>query len=83
MAVATVNTVFDGEEYKIGDEIPDLGSLHCTKVEGRNRRSYEGLSADESKLPHYDSLETGSSAFFYDTSAVMLYEKTTDTWYEL
>lgn len=83
MAVATVKTVSDGEIYEIGETIHELGSLHCVSVEGQNRRNYEGLSADVAKLPHYDSLETGSQAFFIDKAEVYKYEKTTDTWYKL
>lgn len=74
--------VYDGQYYFKGDEIPDLGSLVATEVDG-NTRSYEGLSKDKNKLPKYDDLETGSSAFFVDTSEVYEYEKTTKTWYKL
>lgn len=80
---ATYNEVVDGEEYKVGDTIPDMGTLVCVAVENGNRRSYEGLSSDVGKLPHYETLETGSQAFFYDTAEVYKYEKTTDTWYKL
>lgn len=83
MAIATVKTVFDGETYDIGDTIPDLGSLNCASVTGRNQRHYEGLSADESKLPTYNSLETGSDCFFGDTGEVKWYNASNKTWYDL
>lgn len=69
----------DGKFYKAGDEVPDLGSLVATSVEGKIR-NYEGLSKDFNKLPTYDDLATGSSAFLSDTGDVYKYEATTKTW---
>lgn len=83
MAVADKTTVIDGQTYKSGDELPDLGSLVCVSSDG-NMRDYEGLLSDASKLPHY--VETGSSALLYDgTGNTEVYEfhKPTDTWYKL
>lgn len=72
---------FDGHWYSPGDEIPDLGTFVSSS--GNDKvRSYEGLSNDVSKLPKYDDLETGSSAFCVDTGQLFKYEKTTKTWYE-
>lgn len=76
--IADKNTVIDGQSYKKGEEIWDLGSFKATEVNG-NIRSYDGLSKDVSKLPHY--VETGSSAYCDDTGDVYIYEKTSDTWY--
>ena len=59
MAIAQTITVVDGKTYQPGEEIWDLGSFACVDVRG-NIRSYEGLSSDISKLPHY--VGTGSSA---------------------
>lgn len=72
----------DGQTYYPGDEIPDLGSFIATSVSGQIR-NYEGLSSDVSKLPKYDNLSTGSSAFCVDTGDLYKYEKTTKTWYKL
>lgn len=83
MAVADKTTVIDGQTYKSGDELPDLGSLVCVSSDG-NMRDYEGLLSDASKLPHY--VESGSSALLYDgTGNTEVYEfhKPTDTWYKL
>lgn len=79
---AETNVVIDGQFYKQGDEIWDLGSFVATSVSGQIR-NYEGLSSDVSKLPKYDDLQTGSSAFCIDTGDLYKYEKTTKTWYKL
>lgn len=79
--IAQRNMVVDGQFYKKGEEIWDLGSFVATSVYG-NIRNYEGLSQDISKLPKYDSLETGSSATCVDTAQIFKYEATTKTWYE-
>lgn len=46
-----------------------------------NIRSYEGLSSDISKLPHY--VGTGSSALCLDTGDYYKFHKETDQWYKL
>lgn len=79
---ATTATLYDGHWYEPGDEIPDLGSFVATSVDGPIR-GYEGLSADVSKLPTYNDLSTGSSAFCVDTGQLLKYEATTKTWYEI
>lgn len=74
--------IMDGHWYEPGQEVPDLGSF--VAMPGSDKvRNYEGLSADVGKLPKYDDLETGSSAFCVDTGQLYKYEKTTKTWYEL
>lgn len=80
--VATGPTNYDGHIYQKGEEIPDLGSFVATSVDG-HIRGYEGLSADIEKLPQYDDLGTGSSAFCVDTGQLFKYEATTKTWYEI
>lgn len=80
--IAKTLTYLDGHWYEPGDEIPDLGSF--VAMPGSEKiRNYEGLSSDISKLPKYDDLGTGSSAFCIDTSQLLKYEATTKTWYEL
>lgn len=70
----------DGVWYKSGEEVWDLGSWVADPNETNGKfRSYNGLSADVAKLPHY--VDTGSSAFCVDTLEMYVYEKTTDTWY--
>lgn len=83
MATADKTTVIDGQTYKPGDDLPDLGSLVCVSSDG-NMRDYEGLLSDASKLPHY--VESGSSALLYDgqgNTEVYEFHKPTDTWYKL
>lgn len=77
---ADKNMIVDGVLYKPGDEIWDLGSFVATDAVGMIR-SYEGLSKDVSKLPHY--VETGSSALCLDTGDYYKFHKQTDTWYKL
>ena len=71
----------DDKIYKAGEDVPELGSIVCTQSSGKVR-SYELLSADLSKLPKYDDLETGSSAYCIDTGSYYKYESTTKTWNE-
>lgn len=77
--------VQDGIMYDAGQEVPDLGTIRATYVEG-NKRSYEGYFTDLDKLkyatilPQYDSLATGSSVLLQDTSEVYNYEATTREW---
>lgn len=80
--IADSNITYDGQFYKKGEEIWELGSFVATSIEG-NIRNYEGLSKDINKLPKYDNLMTGSTAFCIDTSQLFEYEATTKTWYEL
>lgn len=74
-------TFFDGHWYETGADLPDLGSF-VAMPGSTNIRNYEGLAKDMNKLPKYDDLETGSSAFCVDTGQLLKYEKTTKTWYE-
>ena len=81
MAVADKTMVVDGQTYYPGDTIPDLGSLVCVEAVG-NKRDYEGLLSDVSKLPTY--VDDGSSALLYDgagTTKVLHFLG--GTWYEL
>lgn len=71
--------VQDGRTYEAGAEVPDMGSLTATSVDG-GVRNYEGYSRDFDKLPTYDDLVTGSSAYFQDTGDLYKYEATTKTW---
>lgn len=73
----------DGVLYKDGEEIHDLGSFECVSVEGKNIRNYEGLSKDVGKLPTYDNLEAGSSAFCLDTGDYYKYHAKSKTWYKV
>lgn len=78
--IAQNNTTYDGQFYKKGDEIPDLGSLVATSING-NIRNYEGLYEDRFKLPKYDNLETGSSVFFSDNLQIGKYVAKEKKWH--
>lgn len=78
MAIAIEPVVIDGHRYNVGDELPDLGSLVCTSVEA-DRRGYEGKYSDRNKLPKYDDLGTGSSAFLSDNGSFKLFKYYADT----
>lgn len=87
MAKATAKTVYDGQTYEVGEEIPDLGSLECTDVVG-NKRSYFGFQEDEDKLPTYDNLGGGSDATLVDPSGtnatkILYYHTKSKAWYPL
>ena len=56
-------TEYDGQTYRPGDTIPDLGSLVCVST-ANGRRNYEGKLEDYGKLPTY--VQNGSSALLYD-----------------
>ena len=73
----------DGQYYNEGDTIWDLGSFECVSKEDTNQRNYEGLSTDISKLPTYDNLEAGSTAFCLDTGDFYKYHAKTKTWYKV
>ena len=70
--------VFDGHSYENSADIPDLGSLVCTSSES-NIRNYEGHYSDRAKLPKYNDLATGSSAFLSNSGSFVLYKYYADT----
>lgn len=81
MAIAESTIVYDGQTYQKGDTLPDLGSLICVEAQG-NKRSYEGMISDFSKLPTY--VDNGSSALLYNgTGTTKVYHFLNGTWYEL
>ena len=64
----------------------DLGSWVCTSVKKDETygtfqvREYYGLSSDVSKLPVYDDLCTGSSAYCVDNGDLYLFNATAHSW---
>ena len=75
--------VVDGQIYMDDEQVHDLGSFECVSKEDVNQRNYEGLSADVSKLPKYDDLEAGSTAFCLDTGDFYKYHAKSKTWYRV
>ena len=74
--------VQDGQTYQPGEEVPDMGTIVAFETSG-NLRKYIGLSKDVDKLPKYTNLASGSSCLMVDTSAVYVYEKSTQEWYQV
>lgn len=87
MANAVGTMIVDGQVYKNGEEIWDLGSLQCVEVNG-NKREYQGFLKDKEKLPKYKNLGTGSSATLIDdtgaeSTVFAKYDSKTQKWYNL
>ena len=81
MAVAENVIIIDGQTYNPGDTLPDFGSIVCVSSEG-NKRNYEALLSDVSKLPTYVS--DGSSALLYDGAGnTRVYHFLKGSWHEL
>lgn len=75
--IAESTMLVDGQWYKPGDEVWDLGSFEAVGVDGK-KRNYSGFSKDVSKLPHYVS--GGSTALCLDTGDLFAYHAKSDTW---
>ena len=76
----TAPIFYDGEYYDSQADVPDLGSWEYTCGPYDKRRSYQGLSADVAKLPKYDDLATGSSAYCVDNGALYMFNANSKTW---
>lgn len=72
-------TIYDGQIYRSGEEIPDLGSWECISS-GAGKRTYWGLSEDVEKLPTY--CPSGSKALCLDTGEVYLWHAGLKQWYK-
>lgn len=68
----------DGHFYATKEEIPDLGGLTGV-ANADGTRSYNGHYSDRTKLPKYDDLKTGSSAFLSDGGSFKLFKYYADT----
>lgn len=79
MAVATTPILIDGVLYKVGQTLPDFGSIVITAKSSDGRRRYEGVSADFSKLPTYCA--SGSVFFELNTGSVYRFHAPTKKWY--
>lgn len=70
----------DGQYYAEGEQVWDLGSFECIDGQDVNQRNYQGFSTDVNKLPKYDNLEAGSTAYCLDTGDYYIYHAKTKTW---
>lgn len=68
------------------DGVTDIGSWVCAGVKtdqtygNKQIREYFGLSTDVAKLPKYDDLATGSSAYCVDNGALYMFNANSKTW---
>lgn len=78
--IAENTIIFDGQEYKPGDVIPDFKSIKC--VNTREPRKYQGLSADVSVLNDVIAkyASNGASCFMSDTGEYYEYDRKEKTW---
>ena len=79
MAVAQNTVIIDDVEYKPGEQLPELGSIHRVfKIGGK--RHYEGLAKDSDKLPLY--VANNSSCFMTDTGEYYKFDESKKLWYK-
>ena len=79
--IADRDMIYDGQNYKAGEELPDLGNWECIEVEG-NRRHYAGFSNEIDKLPRYATLGTGSTASCYDNGDYYKFHSKVNDWFK-
>lgn len=75
--------IYDGEYYESEGQKPDLGNWRAEQGDKpATLRSYYGFSNEVSKLPKYDSLKTGSTAYCLDNGDTYIYSDATKQWYK-
>lgn len=79
MAVAQNTVIIDDVEYKPGEQLPQLGSIHRVFKDG-GKRHYEGLAKDSDKLPLY--VANNSSCFMTDTGEYYKFDESKKLWYK-
>lgn len=79
MAVAQNTVIIDDVEYKPGEQLPELGSIHRVFKDG-GKRHYEGLVKDSDKLPLY--VANNSSCFMTDTGEYYKFDESKKLWYK-
>lgn len=73
--------IVDGQTYREGETVWDLGSFECVGTDG-NKRFYSGLSVDAPhKLPRYANLGTDSMAKCLDNGDIYYYHNPSRDWY--
>lgn len=78
MAKATHRMVIDGKEFKVGDDLPELGSMKFTKAGYGRTADLSGNSADVSKLP--TDVKQDSSAYCVDNGELYMFDETNEEW---
>lgn len=73
-----------GHRLRIGEEIPEFGSLTVTNISEDGIYTWGGLSKDKALLPTgWPEQNTGSIAIFSNDQSAMMYEKTSDHWFNV
>ena len=62
---------------------PDFGSIRMIDKRPDNVRQYVLLNADIDKLSQITNCRTGSIAYTVDTNTLLMYEETSNEWYEV
>lgn len=62
---------------------PDFGSIRMVDKKPHNVRQYVLLNADIDKLNQITNCRSGSTAYTTDTNILLMYEETSNEWYEV
>ena len=78
--IANGTIIIDGQTYRKGDVIHDLGGWDCIDTDG-SKRYYWGKSSEVDKLPHY--VASGSTALCVDTGELYGFYAPGNKWFLL
>lgn len=78
--IASGTIIIDGQTYRKGDVIHDLGGWDCIDTDG-SKRYYWGKSSEVDKLPHY--VASGSTALCVDTGELYGFYAPDSKWFNL
>lgn len=78
--IASGTIIIDGQTYRKGDVIHDLGSWDCIDTDG-SKRYYWGKSSEVDKLPHY--VASGSTALCVDAGELYGFYAPGSKWFLL
>lgn len=78
--IASGTIIIDGQTYRKGDIIHDLGGWDCIDIDG-SKRYYWGKSSEVDKLPQY--VASGSTALCVDTGELYGFYAPDSKWFLL
>lgn len=78
--IASGTIIIDGQTYRKGDVIHDLGGWDCIDTDG-SKRYYWGKSSEVDKLPHY--VASGSTALCVDNGELYGFYAPGNKWFLL
>ena len=76
--IASGTIIIDGQTYRKGDVIHDLGGWDCIDTDG-SKRYYWGKSSEVDKLPHY--VASDSTALCVDTGELYGFYAPDSKWF--